>query len=286
MADEVLTPPPPKTEIKLSPRKNVIPISSLSDLGQIVGDIQNQLVLLNRKLQSDVSPEFKALMEGYVNKANETEGIKVNLDGLKSSYETVKADITQVRDTNRNLINELQCAKEALRNLESQLNTLQEAMKTSEERYKEKINLINKHRQDQENKIRQLEHDKLEQTKEYKERLNQLEEEKKQVVEEKEKIRQPLEAKLTELIGNQDKLKLELVDQSFNFKQGEREYTRQIESMSARIKEFEALLKEKDEQIVLKTKEAEYKDALLNQMIKQKTTGTPKKKKFSFFGLG
>ena len=60
MPDESISPTISKTDVKLSMRKNVIPITSISDLGTIVGDIQNQLSLLIGKLESDVSPEFKA----------------------------------------------------------------------------------------------------------------------------------------------------------------------------------------------------------------------------------
>ena len=156
MADEVLSSSfnkTEKTEIKLSTRKNVIPITSITDLGTIVGDIQNQLTLLLEKLNDEVSPEFKALMEGYVNKANESEELKINSESIKSKHEGLKTEIKQVRETNRNLINELQSSREILKNLESQLNNLQMVSAKTEEEYKNKIKILNSQVIEYENKI-------------------------------------------------------------------------------------------------------------------------------------
>ena len=75
--------------------KNVVPI---------VGDVQNQLTLLMRKLEEDVSPEFKALMEGYVNKANEAEELKVKLENIGLTHESLNVEIEKIRETNRNLV--------------------------------------------------------------------------------------------------------------------------------------------------------------------------------------
>lgn len=266
-----------KTEVKLSQKKkNVIPITSITDLGTVVGEIQNQLTLLVRKLEGEVSPEFKALMEGYVNKANQTEEFKVKLEHINSLHEALKLEVTKVRETNRNLIHELQSARESLKNLEFQFNNLQTAMTNSEEEYENEINKLNRLNE------------------EYQAKINELEEE-------KEKNKEIMEKKIAELKEEQERLKDELSNQNFEFKNKEREFLGETDNLRKQVEELETIISEQNEQIDLKTKEAEYKEALLTQFIKQSTNDKfstkhlkpqksdemdvpVKKKKFLFFG--
>ena len=255
MPDEIIGSTVSKTDTKLSSRKNVIPITSISDLGNVVGDIQNQLTLLINKLDSDVSPEFKALMEGYVNKANESEEYKVNLENIKTSHEEIKAEIAKVRETNRSLIYELQNAREVLKKLEQELNNYQESAKKAEEGYKSKIKDITRQNQEQENKIKHLE-------------------------EEKSKVHEEMNTKFSELEQEHQKLRQELLDQNFNFHQKEQELTIERDNLKKQVEEFEVLLKDQSEKIEFKSKEVEYKDALLNQLIKKATTEKLKTQNF------
>ncbi len=250
MPDEIKTPTLSKTDIKASGRSNVVSITSISDLGNVVGDIQNQLALLINKLNSDVSPEFKALMEGYVNKANESEELKVNLENIKSSHEELKVEVSKVRETNRNLIQELQIAREILSKLEQELNTHQELSSKSEEEYKGKIKLL------------------IEQAEKNKSIIKILEEEESSFNDEREKLRQ------------------ELLDQNFAFHQREQELTINMENFKKQADEYEALLKEQSEKLELRTKEAQYKDALLNQLIKKATAEKLKIQEFDSDELG
>ncbi len=236
MPDEIKSPTLSKTDIKTSNRGNVIPITSISDLGNVVGDIQNQLMLLMNKLNSDVSPEFKALMEGYVNKANESEELKVNLENVRSSHEELKIEVTKVRETNRNLIQELQIAREILSKLEQELNTHQELSIKAEEEYKEKFKHLTEQAEKNENVIKVLEEERA--------GFNDA----------------------------QENLRQELLDQKFAFHQKEQELTINMDNFKKQAEEYEALLKEQSEKLELRTKEAQYKDALLNQLIKKATT--------------
>ncbi len=247
MADEVVQTSVSKTEIKLTQRKNVIPITSLSDLGTVVGEIQNQLTLLIGRLENDVSPEFKALMEGYINKANETEELKVKLENIISSSEGLKTEITKVRDTNRNLIHELQSTREALKRIELEFNNFQESAKKTEEEFKAKVKKITQENNDFESKIKLLE-------------------------EEKSSLERQYETKLQEVTENLEKVRQGMLDQNYKFHQSEQEITIQRDNLSKQVEEFSILLKDQAEKLELKTKEVEYKDALLNQFIKQATT--------------
>src|SRR3989338_2972569 len=193
MPEELITQNPSRSEGKLLNKSNVIPITSISDLGTIVGDVQNQLTLLINKLNSEVSPEFKALMEGFINKANETESVKVRLEDTATSYDEVKAEVAKVRETNRTLINELQTT------------------------------------------------------------LGKFEEEKAIQASEQEKLRQ------------------ETLDQKYNFHQKEQQLTIEKDNLRKQLDEAERLLKEQSETLDLKSKELDYKDVLLNQLIRQTT---------------
>lgn len=260
MPDEVITRGLSKQEIKPGSRKNVIPITSMNDLGTVVGEIQNQLTLLLDKLNNDVSPEFKALMEGYVNKANETEELKVNREDAKTKYELFKGEILKLRETNRNLINELQNTREIVRNLEFQLNNLKTITEKTEEEYRDKIKLLNKQLKEQEEKYKFIEEENI-------------------------KIKE-----------TQEDLRQELLDQNFKTKQNAQELLIERDNLKKQVEEFELILNEQREQVGFKSKELEYKDALINQLIKQTTeeklrteqsslkdNSSKKKKKFVFF---
>ena len=222
-----------KGDTKSSLRKNVIPITSISDLGSVVNELQSQLNLLIGNLSNNTTPEFKALMEGYVNKANEVEELKIKIENTLSRHEELKSETSKVRETNRNLIHELQCTRDTLKNLEYNLNTFQASSNKREEEYKEAIQNLD------------------------------------QQIEEYEKNKKELELKIKEIIDSQGRVKQEAQDQNFKFKQTEMELITERDNLRKQLKEFELLLNEQHEQLEFKTKEVEYKEALLNQFIKQ-----------------
>lgn len=229
---------------KLSTRKNVIPITSITDLGSIVSDVQAQVSALISKLENDVSPEFKALMESYIKKANETEELKISLENIREKSDGIKAEISELRDTNRNLINELQSTRETLNSLEEELENLQASTSRTEEEYKEKIKSLKKL------------------TLEYEDKINILQEE-------KEKLKSVLEEKMADFADTHESIRQELLDQSYESRKTEQELIMQKDNLKKQVEEFEVIIKEQQEQIDLKVKEIEYKDALLNQFIKQ-----------------
>lgn len=229
---------------KLSSRKNVIPISSISDLGSVVSDVQAQINTLISKLENDVSPEFKALMESYIKKANETEELKVNIENIKQKSEEVKSEIGELRDTNRNLVNELQNTRETLGSIEEELDNLKLNTSRTEDEYKDKIKGLKKLNLEYEDKINILQ-------------------------EEKEKLKSVLEEKMAEFADVHESIRQELLDQSYEARKIEQELIIQKDNLKKQVEEFEVLIREQQEQIDLKVKEIEYKDALLNQFIKQ-----------------
>ncbi len=226
------------------PRKNVIPITSISDLGGVVSEVQTQLSSLINKLENDVSPEFKALMESYIKKANESEELKITLENIKLKSEEFKNDLSQLRDTNRNLVSELQNSREILKNIEDELNNLKYLSSRTEEDYKDKIKVLKKSNIEYEDKINILQ-------------------------KEKDETKKVLEEKIEELIDVQEGLRQELLDHSYESKKIEQELIIQKDSLKKQVEEFELLIRDQQDQLDLKIKEIEYKDALLNQFIKQ-----------------
>ena len=67
-------------------------------------------------------------------------------------------------------------------------------------------------------------------------------------------------------------MKQEYADQNYKYRQNEQEIIIEKEKLKKQVEEFDVILAEQKEQIEFKTKEAEYKDALLNQLIKKTTT--------------
>ena len=243
-------------KFEMNTKKNVISMKTVSELPFSVQEIRDLLIDVLEKLENnEINPEFRALMEAYVNKANEAEELKVNLSGIAGRYEQLKSEINQLRETNRNLISELQSAREALKKLELELNSLEEVHKLSDNSLKEKITELNRQKIEYENKFH-----------EYEART-------KQFYEEKLKMMQEIENKFVKFAESHEKSKQELLDQNFKLRQSEQELSIAKDNLQKQVHMLEKLLSEQTEELELKTKEVEYKEAILNQLIKQKTLG-------------
>lgn len=236
--------------------KNIIPFQKKNDdLSAMISDLQEQLSLLNKKLDgNDATPEFKALMEGYIKKANESEEVKARLQSINDSYDLLKSDLVQLRELNRNLTQELNESREKMRDLEYQINSLETGSLQLENNQKEKYREAQKKIQTFEEKMFDLE-------------------------KEKNTLKNQYEKRIMELIKSQESLKQELSDMDFDFRQRERELIAEIDDLNTRTKDYENILKEQEEKLSFKTKEAEYKASLLDQMAKQ-ASDTQYKSKF------
>ena len=267
---------PNKADMKKPLKKSLNPLTSILELEDAISVMQNQMNTLLEKATDNVSPEFKALMESYIKKANEAEELNVNLENMRLHHEELKSEIFKVRETNRNLVHELQNAREALKNLEHEFRSLSVNFNKDEEEYKNKIQVLA---------------GKLQ---EFEKKLQSTEEENKEVKKETEKT-------ISNLIQENEKLKQENHDQSFNFRQQELELITQKDNLKKELDELMGLLREQNEQSELKTKEIEYKDALINQFIKRgvadkltmnssdssdKQNDKKHKKRAGFFNLG
>lgn len=273
MSDDYIESPESDYEIKLTKKKNVVPFKHDSQiekanndvdsveistdidllkkdpsaLRSIIAELQSQIALLDHRLHTeDVTPEFKALMEGYIKKANESEELKVKLEDANTKLETAKCDLTQLRDANRDLTNELNSTRETLRDFEDKIQNNERMSESAKSEQRSKLLDYRKKIDEAEDKVVRLEDEKSE-------------------------IKEQMEKRVVELIKSQENLKQEISDMDFDFRQRERDLINEVDKQGKQIKEYEKIVKEMEEKLELKTKEAEYKATLLDQIAKQST---------------
>ncbi len=202
-------------------------------LGNRLKRIEEQLLSIYEKQKSGVSAEFSALMDGYVNKANESQEFRVKFESMFGQFEELKIEFKTQREENKKLRLDTDAAKEALRASETELQ---------------------RNRKDSENnKLR------------YDEQVSDL-------IQEREKLK----TKLKQLMDHQEKsavdyndLKAELLEFKYKAKQLEQEKEVEVETAKRSVRESNKIIDELKEKLDLRTREVEYKDALLNQLIKQ-----------------
>lgn len=211
-----------------------------TNLPAIGGDLSKQLSLIQKQVSaiverqsSGVSAEFSALMDGYVNKANESQTFKVKYEHLETVHEELKLEVKTLREENRKYKSEMEASREALRLSEADLQRLKKDLDTNKLQYDEQISTL------------------IEEREKLKARLKQLNDEKEKSVQE------------------YTDLKAELLEHKYKAKQYDQEKQVEIESHKRSIREANKMIEELKEKLDLRTREVEYKDALLNQLIKQ-----------------
>lgn len=201
--------------------------------------ISSQLAELVEKAQANVSPEFNALMEGYVAKANESETIKVKAQHVHTQHKEMKAELQNTRDDLKRIKVDLEASKEALRSSELDLS----AEKTQFSNYKDMSS----------QKISDLSQDKLQ----LKDRVAELERDNGNLLEEN------------------SRLKSELLETQHRVKEAQQDGTIELEDAQRKIIDLDSEIIELKEQLDLRIREIEYKDALLNQLVKQQPVVSP-----------
>lgn len=195
--------------------------------------IEEHLLSIYEKQKSGVSAEFSALMDGYVNKANESQEFKVKFDNVFSQFEDMKIEFKTQREENKKLRLDIDAVKEALRSSETELQRSRKDLENNKLRYEEQIS---------------------------------------DLIQEREKLK----TKLKQLMDHQEKtsidyndLKAELLEFKYKTKQLEQEKEVEVETAKRSVRESNKIIDEIKEKLDLRTREVEYKDALLNQLIKQ-----------------
>ncbi len=208
--------------------------------GDLSSDFEGKLVKIEKLLTqmtqrqvNGVSAEFNALMDGYVAKANESQTYKAKYDHLHGLYEDLKEELKTFKEANEELKLDLDKSNLNLKNLTGDYSLLQK--------------------------------DKEALTKQSEERINSLIEERDRL---KTRIKQLLEFReQSELEIN--KVKTEMTDLSNEFKKTLEEKRIQAETNKQMTLQYDKQITDLKAKLELKARELDYKDALLNQLIKQ-----------------
>lgn len=230
----------------LKPKKNKKPIEIVDNpnLPAVLDDftsgmesklelIQKQIESISDRQKSGVSAEFSALMDGYVNKANESQSYKVKFEHLEGLYEELNLEHKTSREDLKKLKADLEASKEALRMSESDLQRAKRDSDNNRLQYEEQISNLIEEREKLKSKVKQLMDHKEKSAQEY------------------------------------NDLKAELLENKYRVKQLEQEKQVEIETQKRTARETHKIIEDLKEKLDLRTREVEYKDALLNQLIKQ-----------------
>jgi chromosome segregation ATPase len=200
---------------------------------QKLDKIEKQIGSLLDKQNSGVSPEFNALMDGYVNKANQSQEFKVKFEHVETLYEDLKIEAKTLKEENRKLKVDSDAAKEALRMSELDLQRARKEAEHSRMQFEEQISNLIDDRERFKTKVKQL-------------------------TDRNEKSSQEF-----------NDIKAELLEHKYKAKQLEQEKQVELETQKRSMRETNKIIEELKEKLDLRTREVEYKDALLNQLIKQ-----------------
>ena len=138
-------------EISQSDSENIN--DSVSD---ILGDIKSELKVLAEKTDHKVSPEFSALMDGYVSKANESETLRVKYQHVETHFEELKMELKTQKSNSRQLVGDLDSAREALKLTELDLAKSKKEHEQTKKDFQDRVDLMNQEKDALARKIKNL----------------------------------------------------------------------------------------------------------------------------------
>lgn len=199
----------------------------------LLDEIKSELRVLTEKQEHKVSPEFSALMDGYVIKANESETLRVKYQHVESHYEELKLELKTQKAQNRQLASDLDSVREALKLSELELSKFKRDTEQTKKDYQEKEESLLNEKESLLRKIKEL--------MTWKESTEQL----------------------------CNEMKAEIVEYNHKVKQLQQE--NQIEKQTAErsLRESQKIIQELKEQLELREREASYKNALIEQLVRQ-----------------
>lgn len=219
------------------------------ELALVVKDLKDEIRDLTEHKSQEVSSEFKALMDGYVSKANESEGFKVKYEHIVGNQEELKVEIKEVKENNKRITSDLEATREALRHSEADLKASQNQASYAAKDYQEQIANLSQDKSTLKEKLQKLE-------------------------ELKDAAAHQSEVKIAELNKEIEELRDELLEANHKNKKLEQEVLIDQENFERSLRDSEGLIKELKEQLDLRTREIEYKDALLNQIVRDASNDT------------
>jgi chromosome segregation ATPase len=199
----------------------------------LLGDIKSELKVLAEKQEHKVSPEFSALMDGYVIKANESETLRVKYQHVESHYEELKLELKTQKAQNRQLGSDLDSVREALKLSELELSKFKRDFDHTRQDFQDKSDALQNEKEALLRKIKEL--------MTWKETTEQL----------------------------CNEMKAELVEYNHKVKQLQQENSIEKQTAERSLREGQKVIQELKEQLELREREASYKNALIEQLVRQ-----------------
>ena len=196
-------------------------------------DIKSELKVLAEKQEHKVSPEFSALMDGYVIKANESETLRVKYQHVESHYEELKLELKTQKTQNRQLSSDLDSVREALKLSELELSKFKRDFDHTRQDFQDKSDAIQNEKEALLRKIKEL--------MTWKETTEQL----------------------------CNEMKAELIEYNHKVKQLQQENLIEKQTAERSLREGQKVIQELKEQLELREREASYKNALIEQLVRQ-----------------
>jgi len=199
----------------------------------LLGDIKSELKVLAEKQEHKVSPEFSALMDGYVIKANESETLRVKYQHVESHYEELKLELKTQKAQNRQLGSDLDSVREALKLSELELSKFKRDFDHTRQDFQDKSDALQNEKEALLRKIKEL--------MTWKETTEQL----------------------------CNEMKAELIEYNHKVKQLQQENSIEKQTAERSLREGQKVIQELKEQLELREREASYKNALIEQLVRQ-----------------
>jgi|694.fasta_scaffold00143_31 hypothetical protein len=199
----------------------------------LLGDIKSELKVLAEKQEHKVSPEFSALMDGYVIKANESETLRVKYQHVENHYEELKLELKTQKAQNRQLGSDLDSVREALKLSELELSKFKRDFDHTRQDFQDKSDSLQNEKEALLRKIKDL--------MTWKETTEQL----------------------------CNDMKAELVEYNHKIKQLQQENLIEKQTAERSLREDQKIIQELKEQLELREREASYKNALIEQLVRQ-----------------
>jgi hypothetical protein len=199
----------------------------------LLGDIKSELKVLAEKQEHKVSPEFSALMDGYVIKANESETLRVKYQHVENHYEELKLELKTQKAQNRQLGSDLDSVREALKLSELELSKFKRDFDHTRQDFQDKSDSLQNEKEALLRKIKDL--------MTWKETTEQL----------------------------CNDMKAELVEYNHKVKQLQQENLIEKQTAERSLREGQKIIQELKEQLELREREASYKNALIEQLVRQ-----------------
>ena len=206
-------------------------------VNSLLEEIRSELKVIGEKQEQKVSPEFNALMDGYVSKANESESLKAKYTHVESHYEELKLELKNQKSLYRQVAADMDATREALKLSELDVSKYKRDLEQSKFDFEQKIAELIDQRDALGEKVKELTA--------WKEQ--------------------------NDFTSNE--LKSEILEHKHKIKQLEQERQIEKETTSRKLRESERLVQELKQQLDLREREASYKNALLEQLIKQTSLG-------------